>query len=99
MLCGCTTTGNIVFWRQVGGSGAEAGWEALPPAKVAGVAKSCVWGGAVLAVNSSSATYILKEHNLCAAYCQGVSVILFFIHFKNCWWAEEFYSCNTWLYY
>lgn len=67
VLCGCTTTGNVVFWKHSGGD-----WDPLPPAKVQGVAKSCTWGGAMLAVNSSTATYIMKEHNLCAAYHQGV---------------------------
>lgn len=67
VLCGCTTTGNVVFWKHSGGD-----WDPLPPAKVQGVAKSCSWGGAMLAVNSSTATYIMKEHNLCAAYHQGV---------------------------
>ncbi|XP_046687585.1 intraflagellar transport protein 140 homolog [Homalodisca vitripennis] len=70
VLCGCTTVGNVVFWRHT-----AAGWDPLPPAKVQGVAKTCTWGGSMLAVNSSSATYIMKEHNLCAAYYRGMSAV------------------------
>ncbi|XP_054283383.1 intraflagellar transport protein 140 homolog [Macrosteles quadrilineatus] len=72
VLCGCTTAGNIVFWRYSAG-----GWDPLSPAKVAGVAKLCAWGGGgtLLAVNTSANTYIMKEHNLCAAYHRGLSVV------------------------
>ncbi|XP_063235193.1 intraflagellar transport protein 140 homolog [Bacillus rossius redtenbacheri] len=90
MLCAGTNLGGVLMWKHVPpvppfdpGPGPSAPrepwrcWVAEPPCSVRGAVKQVSWARSepLLAVNTVSCVYVLREQALCAHFCRGVSVV------------------------
>lgn len=71
LLCGGTNLGHIAIWHKA--SEESNGWVQHRGSQVRGAIKHLAWGDVLLAVNTVSAVYILREQKLCSAFRDMVS--------------------------
>ncbi|XP_049802425.1 intraflagellar transport protein 140 homolog [Schistocerca nitens] len=86
LLCAGTSLGQVLMWRRTttdagsggatGSSGADSdSWILLRGCQLHGSIKQLSWGGTLLAANTITTVFILREQRLCAAYTDTVSAV------------------------